>query len=465
MKGVIVHGGLLAVMLIYGYQTWTRDKSAKPTAGTVVMWNRTVADVKTVELQATNSTLRIERRGDGANAYWWGIETKTSKRPAPRPPVDPAVPPAEPPEPPAELTVTDEREFPIGDAFVKQLPDFATMRAVKVVGTIKDEAKKDYGLDDTSKTIAVVFGDGSKTLVVGGQVFGGGDRYVMDVDTTKVFVVSRALVTPLEGGESALKPLDLRNFEPRDAKQIEIAALGKSKAVDRIKIKKPTDNGGDPHAAPAAKGADEMIETWGKGAVADQTAANFIDKVEKVRPTKFDAKVDVATLTPLVALTYRDGKGKQLGTIKLFKRDRPAALATVPADPDAGPVEYFMMTERTRVPARVPALTADRVEQDLATVFPSDAVPGTGAGSGAGSATDTGTGTGSGTATGSGTGSATGAGSAPAPGAGSAPAPITPPGSAPAPVKPPAATPPAATPPATPPAAPGAAAGSAVHVH
>ena len=32
MRGALIHGVLLAVMLIYGYRTWTRDKTADSSA-------------------------------------------------------------------------------------------------------------------------------------------------------------------------------------------------------------------------------------------------------------------------------------------------------------------------------------------------------------------------------------------------------------------------------------------------
>ena len=36
MKGVIVHATLLVVMLVYGYRTWTQDKTDHPVVGDVV---------------------------------------------------------------------------------------------------------------------------------------------------------------------------------------------------------------------------------------------------------------------------------------------------------------------------------------------------------------------------------------------------------------------------------------------
>jgi hypothetical protein len=83
MKGVLIHGALLGVMLVYGYKTWTKDEAAKPTGGEVVMWTRGEADVSKIEFQTDNRLVRLERRGAGADAYWWGTETKTVKKPKP----------------------------------------------------------------------------------------------------------------------------------------------------------------------------------------------------------------------------------------------------------------------------------------------------------------------------------------------------------------------------------------------
>ncbi|MBE7452845.1 MAG: hypothetical protein HS111_29395 [Kofleriaceae bacterium] len=225
------------------------------------------------------------------------------------------------------------------------------MRAIRSLGVVKDEAKKDYELVDTTKTIAVVFGDGAKTLVIGGRVHGGSDRYVLDVDTGKGFVLAGTLITPLEGGEGSLRPLDLRAFDPKAAMQVEIAAGGKTKTVHRIKVKQPAGDGADPHAAARP---EQEVETWGQGATADTAAANFIDKVEKLRPTSFEAKLDAGALTSVVTLTYRDGKGKALGTMQVLKQEKPGEAPPPPppgAEPPPPPppvVEYYLLTERTR---------------------------------------------------------------------------------------------------------------------
>lgn len=412
MKGVIVHGALLGVMLVYGYKTWTKEEATKPVGGEVVMWTRGEADVSKIEFQTDKRLVRIERRGAGADAYWWGTETKTIKKPKPidaPPPADPAAPPPAP-EFVDETTTT---EFPVGPEGEKLVKQFARMRAIKSVGVPKDDVKQDYGLADSQTSIAVVFADGAKTLVVGGRVFGGGDRYLQDLDTNKAFVVLGSMVATLEGGEPSLRPTDLRAFDPKVAAAVEVSAKDKSKRVQKIKVKAPPPDADDPHAPPA--NADELIETWGQGATADTVVANFLDKLEKLRPTSYDAKLDVASLELVVSAAYKDGKGAPLGTIKLYRRTTPAPVEAVPptpadptkpavdptkpADPSkpatppaadptkpadpaapatpadpaatkpADKVEYFLWTERTRVPGLLTTMAAERVEQDVPTLF------------------------------------------------------------------------------------------------
>ena len=58
MKGVIVHGALLGVMLVYGYRTWTKEEATKPVGGEVVMWTRGEADLTKIEFQTENRLAR-----------------------------------------------------------------------------------------------------------------------------------------------------------------------------------------------------------------------------------------------------------------------------------------------------------------------------------------------------------------------------------------------------------------------
>ena len=74
-------------------------------------------------------------------------------------------------------------------------------------------------------------------------------------------------------------------------------------------------------------------------------------------------------------LTYKDARGGVLGTLNLYKYEKPGQLAPEqeldPANPPKGELEYYIMTERTRVPGLVRKDTAQRMENDIETVFSS----------------------------------------------------------------------------------------------
>ena len=52
MRGALIHGVLLAVMLVYGYRTWTRDKTVQPNVGSVVLWNKADTDLVSIEYRS-----------------------------------------------------------------------------------------------------------------------------------------------------------------------------------------------------------------------------------------------------------------------------------------------------------------------------------------------------------------------------------------------------------------------------
>ncbi|MCA9674087.1 MAG: hypothetical protein H6709_05520 [Kofleriaceae bacterium] len=383
MKGAIIHGVLLIAMLVFGYQTWSRDKSVPSTTGTVVLWNDKAADLQSIVWETKERTIKLERRGDGAAAYYWGSDSKSTKKTKPKPPppppatddagvpvatdagvpaaTDAGVPPA-PAEPEVE-TVTTTREFPVGEAGDDLIKGFAAMRAVRDLGALSEEQKVEYKLNDADKTLTLVFPSKTRTFVLGGTVASGKDRYVLDVDSGKGYVVAGTLLTPLEGGENSLKPR--RAVPPGDTvAAIEIAAPGadgKHRTVDRISI---TDDKGKPTKAWGSKATGE----------ADATAANFLSKIEtELRPGKFDPDLDPATLTELVTLTYKDDKGAKVGALTLYKRmktpEQPPAGAPVPPNPAQPEPEYFIKSDLTRVLAEAPRAAGDQVEQNIATVL------------------------------------------------------------------------------------------------
>jgi hypothetical protein len=411
MRGALIHGALLAVMLVYGYQTWTRDKTVKPTQGSVALWDKKESDLLSIEYKAAKKIVKIERKPEG---YWWGSDTVIETRPkkavdtgagsaAPPPGTSTAgsasagsaaagaggstgsagsgsagsgsagsgsagsaagsgsaaKPPSPPPPPEDEEVSRKTREFPLGETAEKLIKDVAALRALRDLGVPKDDNKKDYKLDESKTSITVTFKDGPKTFLVGGLVYGGSDRYVVDQSSGKAYVFSRDLISGLEVGESSLHLLDPRGFDAAKIEEIAIESGGKSKTVVRMETE--TDG--------------QKRKTWADADTKkpNQTAANFVDNANNLRPTEYAANLKISDLTPVLKLTYRGANQGQLGTLTLYRYQKPGQLAPDqeldPANPPKGETEYYVVTEKTRVPGLVRRDTAERTENDIETVF------------------------------------------------------------------------------------------------
>lgn len=402
MKGAIIHGVLLAVMLVYGYRTWTRDKTVGPDIGSVVLWDKAESDVVSIEWKSETKVVKLERR-TGAETYWWGSDTTITK--TPKPVVTPPTPPdqgsgagsgsagsgagsgsaagsaagsgagsgsagsgsgsgsagsAATPPPPEMVETKKTREFPLGDTGDKLVKSLTAARAIRDLGTPTPEAKKDYKLDDTKTTLTVAFKDGTRSFQIGGPVYGGSDRYALDPSSGKAYVLSKDLISGLEVGESSLHLTDPRGFDQSKVESVTIEAGGKTKTAVRVQA-------GD---------EGKQVKTWGDDVTKkpNQTIANFIDNANNLRPTEYSVETKTVGLEPVVTMTYKDGRGAILGTLSLYKHTKAPAPPGEGQPPDmTNPLtpetEYFIMTPRTRVAAIVRKDTAERAEQDVPTVF------------------------------------------------------------------------------------------------
>ena len=513
MKSALIHGVLLAVMLVYGYRTWTRDKTVKPDLGSVVLWNKTETELASIELKSEKKTVRLERKTDGKGEYWWGTETSIEKKPKPKPPEKKPEAPAtgsgsagsgsagsasagsgsgsgsavaagsgsagsgsqvavgsgsgsakagsgsagsqvavgsgsagsgsagsgsaaKPPPPPVEMVeTTKHREFPLGDGGEKLIATYTEARALGEFSTPTPDQLVDYKLATTAQldsklsevkkeleqikandlaekeqekdepkdpkdkkkkkddkkpelnkkikeledlkkatdgkvrtTLTVTFKDGSNRVFwIGGSVFGGsGDRYVLDTQSNTAFVLKKDMVSGLEVGESSLQLTDPRGFDATKIEQVEIDWNGRKKLAKRTQT---------------ADASDKQVKTWtdadtGK---ANQSMATFIDNVNNLRPTEYAKDVKVDTLAPLFKIEYRDASNGKLGTLSLYKIEKPPLIPEGsdfdPANPPKGEIEYYVLTERTRVPALVRRDPAKKSEDDLPIVFGDKAAP------------------------------------------------------------------------------------------
>ena len=194
---------------------------------------------------------------------------------------------------------------------------------------------------------------------------------MIDQATGTAYVLAKDFISNIELGKSSLQLSDPRGFDAAKMETVVVAGAGetagKTKTVSRVTT-----------GVESAK-----VKTWGDAATgkADATLANFIDNTNNLRPTDYAPNLAIASLTPVMKLTFKDAAGAALGTLALYKGEKPGELPEGteldPAAPPKGETAYYIVTEKTRVPAQVRADTAQRAEQDLPVVFGDRPAPAT----------------------------------------------------------------------------------------
>jgi hypothetical protein len=385
MRGPIIHGALLAAALLVAYQTWTREAAPEAKRGEFVLWQGTSEAVKAIAYDTENKTVRVERR-DG---YLWATVTRTTPaapkppKPAPAEDAPPAAgdkapatatepaqagdkAPATATEPaqagdkvaatsgeapatdePAPAPTVTEKQFPVGEQGDELFASYAPLRALRELGALTDEQRKEYGLDASKTQLTVYYGNAQRSLAIGDRVYGGSDRYAIDAESGRAYVIAGEVVSPLEGSEAALRERDLLPFTSDQVKTATLATPNQTRELVR------GDNEG-PHGREAATWAyaDAPMDN-------DQTLANFMTRLEKLVPTEYLPERREDSMTRVVLVTYRGADGAQLGTLALYRAEAAAG-----AEP-----EYFLRTENTRVLGQVPAPSAEQIDKDLEQLF------------------------------------------------------------------------------------------------
>ena len=509
--GPVAHGALTLAALGFAYQTWTREKTEPPKAGEVTVWNESTGDLESFAYDAENKSVRVEKRTEGGNTYYWGSVTTSKKPPKPKVPVKgdepekdvkdgehgmpgghgmppggpgakPGAPGAKPGEKPAakpakpgekttpakpatkpattapakpattapakpatpapkkpsaggapkgpgsphhmqasepgasddpvdtpdeggmdtpdsssstpagaaEEMITTTREFPVGKAGRELVSSLAHLRALRDLGKLSDQQKEEYGLTDSKENLTVFFKGGKQySLIVGERVFGGSDRYVLQADTGKGYVLSHSeILRHIDGAETSLGLKDLHKFqEDADEDKDKPKTPNEPNAPRPKKDRYPgvqsilVEGGKDSRELVRADSTDPkgvVALGWSgkdKPGQADLSLSNFLSQVDRLKPTEYDPAVTEASLEKVLTVKYRGGGDKVLGQFELFKKNvvTPEIKPDTPDGDDKksddAKVEYYVKTELTRIPGKVSRMAAERVEQDIPQLF------------------------------------------------------------------------------------------------
>ena len=337
-KSLAVHGGLLAVAGLLAFRSWTKPTDTSAQHGEVDLWSGTPDQVQEVRFESKVGVIRLHPREDSHGKYFIGEVKKNpdpnAKPPAPANSSAPPVPPA-----PAEPKLTHFIATKDGADLVQEL---APLRALRVLGKMTDAQKVDFGMDQDEGKLSVRYNGQEKQLVFGGPTPGGTDRYARELGTGNAYVVSGSILRDLTSADQRLTEHRMHQYEDSAVKKAKITAGSAARELVRSTEKKDAWTKPD---APAAK---------------DETATNWMTKVDRLRVTSFETeKLDPppAPADMLLKIEYWDER-KPIGFIELVRR--PSATGDKP--------EYVVRTETTRWYASVIRSAGEQIEQDMKSV-------------------------------------------------------------------------------------------------
>lgn len=339
MNAVRVHAVLLVVALLAAFQTWTRDESASGTdEGAVTLWQREIDDIVSVTFETPARMLSVERRveggGDAATpreTFLWGV-TLTKRSTADTSTADTT----------SGVPAVVREEFPVGDVGDELFERLASLRALRDLGELDDDAKAEYELAEPERTMQVAFADGDRQLALGARVFGAAHRYALDLSTGRGYVISNDVLRQLEGSRATLESRELHRYDADDVGAISVHTQTATRHMIR--------EGSGPGVTWTSP------DTPGEP---DQTFANFVERVDGLSIIRYDAELNVDTLELVVRVEYTGQNDQPLGFLEIFRG---------PED-DRGIGEYYLRTEATRIAAHTHRSIAERVRQDVIDMF------------------------------------------------------------------------------------------------
>jgi len=314
MRGVRIHAALLVVAIALALQAWLREEPSAEERERVLVWALDTVEV-TVEYHSGAHALSIGRRTLDGRVFLWGTETGMAAGGA-----------------------ADTSSYPLGSAGTEVVRGLARLRVLRDLGAVAPEAREQYGLDEPHARVDVTSAAERRALELGDSVFRSSDRYALDPETGRVYVVPSDVVEPLRVGAGALRERVLHAFAISEVRQVRVEGSGGSRVMER------------------AGGTEGAADRWVDPASpdrADLTFANFMERAGQLAIADFERIPEGLERT--LRIEYLDADGARIGFVELLRA------------PDPG--TWFVLSERTGIPARAVTLLAERVAQDASEIF------------------------------------------------------------------------------------------------
>jgi hypothetical protein len=324
VKLVVGHAVLLVAALAFAYQTWTRGDGPPPAPESVLLWSADPDDVLGVVYEGPNVRTVFEPREDEAGPYVWVTATFRRSGADGAPAGDSVV-----------AFVGDAQ----ADALVAAL---AAPRAVRDLGLVDSEQKSELGLDDSEERLTVDLDGESHALQIGGVVYASGDRYVEMVEDGRIYVITARDINGLQNGSSILVERRVVHASPERLAEVTLRTGTRTRTMRKAP--------GTPDAPPAWTSPDAPDRV-------DESFGTFLERLERLSINRYVPGLDPASLRELAQVEYLDDEGELLQRLTLLR------------SPDGTDAEYYVLSDRTRVPAQVFRDGAAPLDEDLAQLF------------------------------------------------------------------------------------------------
>lgn len=349
MKPLFLHAGVLVVSAGLAYSVWDKDEPLPEKEQAMVdVWGGSQASFSKLSFEGKTRKVRLESKKDALGYYYVGV---VDKEDAPDPHAahghgaDKA--PLKPPEKEAKKETVRFVSVKAGETLVKAL---APLKAVRAVGKVDASRSEEFGLDKPEGTLKVTVDGKEHVLVIGATTPGGSERYAKYQNNGEVFAISGDIAQSLMFGDSRLPERDLHGFKNDEVVKVRISKGGKARELLRLKEK----NEGWADVANPTK--------------QDETAGNWMSKLGRLRGSDHVEKPSGPTRPEdaIVRVEYFDGS-KSIGFAELYKVPPDPAAPTPPSGSKGN--DYLIRTEWDRWFVKVPAATAEQIENDLGSVL------------------------------------------------------------------------------------------------
>lgn len=321
MKETKIYGSLLVLLLAGAYWSYSKGDSTPSSAESEKV---DIVDVpkdglKGLVFYAKTSTVEVSSKKDekGEEYTWFVVEQGKRKR-----------------------------SFAGNDKVKAMLEGFTPFKALRSLGRLSADELKETKLDKPEKKLVLRLRDGERTVEVGGRTHSARDHYVRTPGGQEVYLVASAVLGDLEFPEGRFMQRKLREEAVKDLSKAEITVNGKTKTFLQKNRLSPSEA--------FWSNADQETK--------NETVENYIDKLDKLAAVEYpnDDEKYPRNGVPILEVTwYGDDETKPINHTEIWKVEDPAKKL----------VDYYAISELTRVPVKLSKYAAEQIERDLTSVM------------------------------------------------------------------------------------------------